>query len=124
MAVKIDSSGNQVLNYSEILGRYIKNKRLELGLSQEELANKMGYTSENSRATIGKIEAGKQDLTVTKLRLLAKAIDVDAALLVSLDEASSAGEKAYSKIIEYSDQLDNATLKRLASYFQVLADKE
>ena len=57
MAVKIDSSGNQVLNYSEILGRYIKNKRLELGLSQEELANKMGYTSENSRASIFPIVA-------------------------------------------------------------------
>lgn len=124
MVVKLDSNGNQVFNYSEILGQFIKRRRIQLGLSQEELASKLGYGSENSRSTVAKIEAGKQDITVSRLKSLAKALDVDVKFLVTLDENSSVGENAYSAIIKYADSLDDATLKRLAAYFQVLADKE
>lgn len=124
MATKLDSNGNQVLNYSEILGQFIKRRRTQLGLSQEELASKLGYDSENSRSTVAKIEAGKQDITVSRLKALAKALDVDVKFLVTLDESSSVGENAYSAIIKYADSLDESTLKRLAAYFQVLADKE
>ena len=124
MTVKVDSNGNQVLTYSELLGKFIKKRRLELGLSQEELANKLGYDSENSRSTIGKIENGKQEITISRLRLLAKALDVDIELLVTLDHIPSMGEQAYNKIIHYSDCLDKSALQRLSAYFQVLADKE
>lgn len=124
MVVKMNSNGEQVTSYSEILGQFIKQRRIELGLSQEELANKVGYTSENSRATIGKIESGKQDVTVTKLRLFAKVLDVDIETLVTLDKSPSLGEQAYNKIIHYSDKLDKSAIKRLSTYFQVLADKE
>lgn len=123
MTIKVDSNGNQVFNYAEILGRFIKDRRIELGLSQEELANRMGYKSENSRATIGKIEAGKQELTVSKLKLMAKILDVPVEILVTLDHAPSTGESAYNLIIKCSDQLDSPTLKRLADYFVVLSDK-
>ena len=124
MTVKIDSNGNQVLNYPEILGQFIKNRRIELRMSQEELARKMGYTSENSRATIGKIEAGKQELTVSKLKLLAKVLDVDVTILVTLDHAPSTGEVAYNIILKNSDNLDVSALKRLITYYEMLLEKE
>ena len=124
MTVKMNSSGEQVYSYSEILGRYIKNRRIQLEMSQNEFAHKIGYTSENSRVTIGKIEAGKQELTVSKLKLIAKVLDVPVEVLVTLDHAPSTGESAYNLIIKCSDRLDSETLKRLATYFEVLAEKE
>lgn len=39
-----------------MIGERIKARRLELGLTQEELAKKMGYTS---RSTVNKVELGK-----------------------------------------------------------------
>lgn len=124
MAVKIDSDGNRVISYPEILGSFVKKRRIELNLSQDELARRVGYDSENSRATIGKIEAGKQDITVTRVKELAKALDIDVEFLVTLDRAPSAGEQAYSKIIQYADVLDKEALERLSAYFKVLAEKE
>ena len=124
MAVKIDSDGNRVISYPEILGSFVKKRRIELNLSQDELARRVGYDSENSRAAIGKIEAGKQDITVTRVKELAKALDIDVEFLVTLDRAPSAGEQAYSKIIQYADVLDKEALERLSAYFKVLAEKE
>lgn len=49
----------------------IKNRRLQLGMSQEELAEKMGYTS---RSSIAKIEAGVNDIPQSKIEAFAKAL--------------------------------------------------
>lgn len=50
----------------------IKKRRLELGLSQQDLANKMGY---KSRSTINKIEVGENSVPESKIALFAKALD-------------------------------------------------
>lgn len=42
------------------LYKNIRSRRLQLGMSQEELAQKVGYTD---RTSIAKIEAGKVDLS-------------------------------------------------------------
>ncbi|MBQ5675016.1 MAG: helix-turn-helix transcriptional regulator, partial [Lachnospiraceae bacterium] len=52
------------------LYKNIKNRRIALGLSQDELAQKTGYTS---RSSIAKIESGKVDLPQTKIKLFAEA---------------------------------------------------
>lgn len=49
----------------------IKCKRLELGLTQEQLAQKLGY---KNKSTIAKIEAGKSDLPQSKISEFAKAL--------------------------------------------------
>ena len=46
------------------LYKRIKARREELGMSQEELATKLGY---KSRSTINKIEMGKNDITQSKI---------------------------------------------------------
>lgn len=46
------------------IGIYIKERREALGMSQEELAEKMGY---KSRSTIAKIEKGVNDVTQTNI---------------------------------------------------------
>lgn len=49
----------------------IKEKREELGLSQEELAQKLGY---KSRSTIAKIESGDNDIPRSKIDAFAEAL--------------------------------------------------
>lgn len=62
----------------------IKKRRLELGLSQEDLANKMGYTS---RSSIAKIESGKNDIPQSKIKAFAKALETTPGYLMGLDES-------------------------------------
>lgn len=60
----------------------IKKRREELGLSQEELAKKMGY---KSRSSINKIERGTNDIPQSKISAFAKALDVSEAWLMGYD---------------------------------------
>lgn len=49
----------------------IRNRRKELGMSQDELAKKVGYTS---RSTIARIENGEIDLPQSKIKAFADAL--------------------------------------------------
>lgn len=57
---------------SNVIGRRIKERRTQLNMSQEELAKKMGYST---RTTVYKIEAGINDVSVSKVEAFAKALD-------------------------------------------------
>jgi repressor LexA len=54
------------------LGERIKLRREQLGMSQEELAQKLGY---KSRSTIARIESGENDLNQTKIKSFAEALN-------------------------------------------------
>ena len=57
----------------------IRNRREELGMSQDDLAQKMGY---KSRSSINKIEMGLNDISQSKVVAFAEcAKDTDKALL-------------------------------------------
>lgn len=60
----------------------IRNRRVELGLSQQELANAAGYSS---RSTIAKIESGDNDIPRSKLSKVAQALNVSVSSLLSED---------------------------------------
>ena len=55
------------------VGQRIRYLRIRKGLTQDELAKKMGYTS---RSTINKIEKGLVDMPTTKVREFATVLDV------------------------------------------------
>ena len=66
------------------LYRNIKAARIAAGLSQEQLALKIGYTD---RSSIAKIEAGKVDLPQSKIAAIADALHTTVAeLLRDTDE--------------------------------------
>ena len=67
------------------LGYKVKIKRNNLGLSQEELANRVGYKTKGS---IARIEKGERDLPIDKLKLLAKALNTTPEYLVGWDNVS------------------------------------
>ena len=53
------------------LYKRIRKRREELGMSQEELAKKMGY---KSRSSINKIEMGENDIPQSKIATFAKVL--------------------------------------------------
>ncbi len=62
------------------IGAIIKNRRTELGMTQDELAEKTGY---KTRSSINKIEKGFNDLPRNKIELFAKALNVPQAYFLS-----------------------------------------
>ena len=68
------------------LARRVRERRAALGLSQEELADRMGYRSKSS---ITKLEKGVNDLPQSKLEELAAALDTTPAWLLGIETAAA-----------------------------------
>ena len=64
------------------VGVNIKKKRLELNMSQQELADAMGY---KTRSTIAKIESGENDVTQKKLLKFANILDTTVEYLMGIN---------------------------------------
>lgn len=65
------------------LGKRIRQRRIELGLTQEELAKRVGYTS---RSSVNKIEIGKNLLTQPKIITFANALQTTPAYLMGWND--------------------------------------
>ena len=65
------------------IGERIKARRDELGMSQEELAHKIGYKSKTS---INKIELGIQELRQSKIKQIADALQTTPAYIMGWKE--------------------------------------
>lgn len=65
------------------IGQRIKQRREELGLSQEELAHALGY---KNRSSINKIELDKQQLRQEKIVDIAKALKTTPMWIIGVDE--------------------------------------
>lgn len=61
------------------IGDRIKQRRIELGMSQQELADAMGYTS---KSTINKIELGKNDVSQSKVVKFSKVLNTTPSFLM------------------------------------------
>lgn len=66
-----DSDSKRLLEEQIKVGRFIKKRRLELNMTQEELALKSGF---GSKASISQIESGKHGIPKAKILLVAKAL--------------------------------------------------
>lgn len=72
------------------IGKRIKEKREQQGITQKELASKLGY---KNKSTIAKIEAGANDIVQSKVVEFAKALNTSVAFLMGWsDEQISPGE--------------------------------
>lgn len=65
------------------IGDRIKARREELGLSQDELAKRMGYTS---RSTINKVEKNINDVTQSNVVKYAKALETTPSYLMGWED--------------------------------------
>lgn len=70
----------------------IKNRRIELNLTQDELAKKMGYSDKTS---ISKIENSGDDISLKKINKLAKILQCSQGDLLGWFDKDGEADKAY-----------------------------
>lgn len=93
------------------IGERIKLRRIELGMTQQELAEKVGY---NGKTAISKIESGERELRQTKIRPMAEALDTTVEYIMGWEESEPQLDDLDKKIMEaYKALPDN---KKLALY--------
>lgn len=98
----------------------IKNRRLELKMSQDELAQKTGY---KTKSAISRIESGTRDITQSQIKLFAKALQTTPSYLMGWDEESSNNTtKEEQKILEPYNKLNPAGKEKAVSYAWDLVD--
>jgi transcriptional regulator with XRE-family HTH domain len=62
--------------YLESLGKAIRYYRNKRGMTQEQLAMASGYEGNTPRSTMSKIESGKTDIPVSKLKEISTALNI------------------------------------------------
>ena len=78
-------------------GENIRKKRIELGITQEELATRMGYTN---KSTITKIEQGSRDVPQNKIVKFAEALGTTPAVLMGwVDEETGKKNDVLANIV-------------------------
>lgn len=96
------------------IGERIRKRRLEMGITQNELADLCGYSS---RSTINKIENNYRNLSYDKLLKIAKVLDLSPDYLsgfaakVSVSPDQEIGHKLYTALGELSNKEINELIK-------------
>ena len=95
------------------IGERIKKRRLELGMSQDELARIMGY---KSRSSINKLETQGQELPIKRVKQLAEALHTTPEYIMGWEEkpkeekifqfSQEASEKLSRTIKNFSDAIN------------------
>jgi transcriptional regulator with XRE-family HTH domain len=109
------------------IGERIKNRRIELGMTQADLAKKMGYTN---KSTIGKVENGNNDVAQSKVVEYAHALDTTVAYLMGwqkdVDKLYTLAKYKwfYEELDPMVNQMSDNLLHALLSYAHLLVDKD
>lgn len=85
------------------IGERIKKRRKELGMTQEDLSNKLGY---RSKTTIAKIENGTNDIMQNRVMDFAKALQTTPAYLMGYADLNEPNDIS-AKLQELIDQLQD-----------------
>lgn len=109
------------------IGEKIKERRIELGLSQDELAERMGY---KSRSTIAKIEKGINDVVQTNIVKFADVLLTTPAYLMGwLDEVEDNPVEEANKLADLFlgieiKETDSEVKLMLDEYYQLNEQKK
>ena len=100
------------------VGERIKKRRIELGLSQADLAKKMGYAD---KTAVCKAETTGDNITTTKVSKFAKALNCSSSYLMGWEDPSP--DITLEQIEASMEGLDLDSLKRLSLYAQYLIER-
>lgn len=89
------------------IGEKIKQRRIELGWSQRELAARIKY---KDHSTVAKIENGKVDLPQSKIVKFAEVLGVDIAYLMDWEEVKKSNDILSDIIIKMRSDNDFLSL--------------
>lgn len=65
------------------IGDRIKERRLDLGMTQEELADKVGF---KARASVSRLEGGDRNIPLSKLKKLAEVLETTVGYLMGMED--------------------------------------
>lgn len=99
------------------IGKRIKQQRLELNLTQSELASRLGLTS---KSTICKIETGVDNLTLDRVVKFAEALECTPGYLMGWDEE----ETPINKMTTLSALLDDPQALNAIKNLLTLSDEK
>lgn len=91
----------------------IKQRRIALGMTQDDLAAKLGY---KSRSTIARIESGDNDITRSKIVAFAKALEVEPGYLLGTTSAKDTPQA----LIDAYNKLNPTAQQKLRDYIDDL----
>lgn len=103
------------------IGEKIKQRRIELGMTQEDLALKLGY---KSRSSVNKVELSS-DLTLKTIRMYADALKLDISYLMGWTDAEGneiVSEQTLDDVEGTLERMNNQQLKRISLYAQYLME--
>lgn len=99
------------------IGDRIKNRREELGLTQTDLAKRMGYST---KTTISRIESAGDNVSRKTIERVAEALNVKPRTLMGWDEEESKGYYINGETAKIAEQIYQN--KQLGMVFDALAD--
>lgn len=108
---------NEELEYMERFGRRVKFQRELIGMTQEELALKLGYKDKSS---IGKIEKGVSRVPARKVGFFAKALDCEIADLLAPLREPDIDESFIEEVIK-KNTVTNDSAEKLQHIMLILA---
>lgn len=105
------------------VGKRIRQRRKELGLSQEELAARMGFKSKQS---VSNVEIGRDNLTTDRVTAFAQALDCSESYLMGWEDIEIKEErfKPENAILVAKVSKDLELLEALKVYFSLSEDKK
>lgn len=89
-------------NAKKLVGEKIKERRTALGMSQRDLAEKMGYSN---HSTVARIEAGSVDLPQSKVAKFAEALSTTPAYLMGWEKEPEDLAELTATILQDTDLL-------------------
>ena len=110
------------------IGSRIKEKRIERGWSQRELAAKMNYSN---HSTIGKIETDKVDIPQSRVVQFANVLGTSIAYLMGWEEDEKKGQPEASELsarkkafIQKVEGMSDAQIERLEQILALVENTE
>lgn len=109
------------------IGQKIKQRRLEIGWSQRDLAAKMGY---NNNSTVARIENGKVDIPQSRIVQFAEVLGVSIAYLMDWEEVEKnngiitdavvrmRSDSDFLSVVELLLTMDSEKLKNLLAFLK------
>lgn len=107
----------------------IKNRRIALDMSQDELANKIGYAGRDS---VSRIESGKHSVPQSKLVAIANALNCSVNYLLGIDENENQISQDYNlnlsvaqkQLISMMDNMSSSEQIKLLRIAEIVFDNE
>lgn len=94
------------------IGQRIRMKREELGMTQEELATKLGYAN---RSSVNKVETSRE-LSLKKVKMYADALCTTPAYIMGWEEVRWNTD---SQEVSYDDSITDDDIKRYTNYIML-----